>query len=59
MDRGRAEVMDRDVRAEDAAAEAHAKGRRDTLIGMVCMAASALMFMSGNAVIKHLAASHR
>ena len=38
-------------------AEAHAKGRRDTLIGMVCMAASALMFMSGNAVIKHLAAT--
>ncbi|MBL9010488.1 MAG: DMT family transporter [Alphaproteobacteria bacterium] len=47
--------MDRDVSAVDAAAEARARAGRNTLLGMACMAGSALLFMSGNAVIKHLA----
>lgn len=57
MDCGRELVMDTDVRAAGAEAKAEPPGRRATLLGMACMAASALLFMTGNAVIKHLAAS--
>ncbi|BCW89370.1 Riboflavin transporter [Alphaproteobacteria bacterium SO-S41] len=49
--------MDTEVKAAGAAAEAAARKGRTTLIGMACMAASALLFMSGNAVIKLLAES--
>jgi drug/metabolite transporter (DMT)-like permease len=49
--------MEPDVSAVRAAAEAEARQGRNTLIGMACMAASALLFMSGNAVIKLLAES--
>lgn len=47
--------MDTDVRAACAEAEAEPPVRSNTLLGMACMAASALLFMAGNAVIKHLA----
>ncbi len=47
--------MDTDVRAACAEAEAEPPRRNSTLLGMACMAASALLFMAGNAVIKHLA----
>ena len=49
--------MDTDVRAACAEAEAEPPVQSSTLLGMACMAGSALMFMSGNAVIKHLAES--
>ena len=49
--------MDTDVSAACAEAEAEPPVRRATLLGMACMAASALLFMAGNAVIKHLAES--
>lgn len=52
---GREWVMDTDVRAACAGAEAEPPRRTSTLLGMACMAASALLFMAGNAVIKHLA----
>lgn len=47
--------MEADVRAASAEAEAAPSRQRATLLGMACMAASALLFVSGNAVIKHLA----
>lgn len=55
MEAGRVSFMETDVKAADAEAEAEAAPRRSNLLGMACMAASALLFMSGNAVIKHLA----
>lgn len=47
--------MDTDVRAACAEAEAEPPVRSSSLLGMACMAGSALLFMAGNAVIKHLA----
>lgn len=48
--------METGFRAAGAAAEA-ARVRRNTLIGMACMAMSGFLFMFGNAMVKHLAMS--
>jgi drug/metabolite transporter (DMT)-like permease len=55
MGRIKERVMDTDFSAAGAEVEAEPTARRSTLLGMACMAGSALLFMAGNAVIKHLA----
>lgn len=49
--------MEAETGAAAAAAEAAATVRRNTVLGMACMAASAFLFMTGNAIIKVLAES--